>query len=215
MPASLGINDVAQFVARAKADTTGFAYASIRCRLAVATMHGGDRAEGGRARLLHIPYAGSPAAATALIRGDVQAACLPAIAVTPHAASGALKMLAVSTPQRSPLLPHLPTLKESGIDVQSDAWNALIAPGGTPPALIERISAEVREILAEPAVIAKLATAVAGRNPFDACGTASENPRREAAVGRRDPRREDPDRIATAVPTGKSHGGGLTHRRRS
>jgi tripartite-type tricarboxylate transporter receptor subunit TctC len=66
--------------------------------------------------------------------------------------------LAVSTPQRSPLLPQLPTLKESGIDVQSDAWNALIAPGGTPAALIERISAEVREILAEPAVVAKLAT---------------------------------------------------------
>jgi tripartite-type tricarboxylate transporter receptor subunit TctC len=157
VPSSLGIDDVAQFVARAKADKTGFAYASIGagslsqlCMEAIAQKAG--------APLLHIPYAGSPAAATALIRGDVQAGCLPAIAVTPHAASGALKLLAVSTPQRSPLLPQLPTLKESGIDVQSDAWNALIAPGGTPAALIERISAEVREILAEPAVVAKLAT---------------------------------------------------------
>jgi tripartite-type tricarboxylate transporter receptor subunit TctC len=157
VPASLGIADVAQFVARAKSDTTGFAYASIGagslsqlCMEAIAQKAG--------APLLHIPYAGSPAAATALIRGDVQAACLPAIAVTPHATSGALRLLAVSTPQRSPLLPQLPTLKESGIDVQSDAWNALIAPRGTPAALIERINAEVREILAEPAVIAKLAT---------------------------------------------------------
>jgi tripartite-type tricarboxylate transporter receptor subunit TctC len=157
VPSSLGIDDVAQFVARAKADKTGFAYASIGagslsqlCMEAIAQKAG--------APLLHIPYAGSPAAATALIRGDVQAACLPAIAVTPHATSGALRLLAVSTPQRSPLLPQLPTLKESGIDVQSDAWNALIAPRGTPAALIERINAEVREILAEPAVIAKLAT---------------------------------------------------------
>jgi len=164
VPASLGIDDVAQFIVRAKTDKTGFAYASIGagslsqlCMEAIAQRAG--------APLLHIPYAGSPAAATALIRGDVQAACLPAIAVTPHAASGALKLLAVSTPQRSPLLPQLPTLKESGIDVQSDAWNALIAPGGTPTALIDRINAEVRERLGEPAVIAKLATQLVVPSP--------------------------------------------------
>jgi tripartite-type tricarboxylate transporter receptor subunit TctC len=95
---------------------------------------------------------------TALIRGDVQAACLPAIAVTPHLASGAVRILAVSTAARSPFLPDVPTLKESGIDVQSDAWNALIAPGGTPPALVDAINAEIRQTLGEPAVVAKLKT---------------------------------------------------------
>jgi tripartite-type tricarboxylate transporter receptor subunit TctC len=105
---------------------------------------------------VHIPYAGSPNAVTALIRGDVQAACLPAIAVTPQLATGAVKILAVSTPVRSPFLPGVPTLKESGIDVQSDAWNALVAPGGTPPAVIAAINAEIRQSLGEAAVIDKL-----------------------------------------------------------
>lgn len=106
--------------------------------------------------MVHIPYAGSPNAVTALIRGDVEAACLPAISVEPQRATGAVKVLAVSSPQRSAFLPDVPTLKESGIDVQSDAWNALIAPGGLPPVLIDRINAEVRAALADANVIAKL-----------------------------------------------------------
>ena len=65
---------------------------------------------------------------TAIIRGDVQMGCLPAIAVTPHAASGNVKILAVSTAKRSPYLPDIPTLKEAGIDVDADAWMGMIAP---------------------------------------------------------------------------------------
>ena len=69
--------------------------------------------------MVHIPYPGSPAAMTALMRGDVQMASLPAIAVTPHVASGQIKILAISTAQRSALLPGIPTLTENGIDVQA------------------------------------------------------------------------------------------------
>jgi tripartite-type tricarboxylate transporter receptor subunit TctC len=155
VPTSLGVQSVAEFVARLKTDAKGLAYGSIGagslsqlCMEAIAQKAG--------ATMVHIPYTGSPNAVTALIRGDVQAACLPAIAVTPQLASGAIKILAVSTPVRSPFLPGVPTLKESGIDVQSDAWNALIAPGGTPPAIIAAINAEVRETLSESAVIDKL-----------------------------------------------------------
>jgi tripartite-type tricarboxylate transporter receptor subunit TctC len=157
VPASLSVSNVAEFIAKVKNDKAGLAYASIGvgslsqlCMEAIAQNAG--------AAMVHIPYAGSPNAVTALIRGDAQAACLPAIAVTPHLVSGALKILAVSTAQRSPFLPEVPTLKESDIDVQSDAWNALIAPGGTPPGLIDQINAEIRQSLAEPAVIEKLNT---------------------------------------------------------
>ena len=52
----------------------------------------------------------------------------------------------------------MPTLKESGIDVESDAWNALIAPAGTPPAMIAQINAEVRKALENPSVKEKLKT---------------------------------------------------------
>ena len=86
---------------------------------------------------MHVPYPSSPQAITALIRGDVQMACLPAISVTPQAAAGKVKMLAVSTAKRSPYLPDVPTLKESGIDVEADAWNGLIAPGGTSKAIVD------------------------------------------------------------------------------
>ncbi len=80
-------------------------------------------------QMVHIPYPSSPAAMTAIIRGDVQMGCLPAISVTPHAEAGKVKILAVSTAKRSPYLPQIPTLKEAGIDVEADAWMGMIAPG--------------------------------------------------------------------------------------
>jgi tripartite-type tricarboxylate transporter receptor subunit TctC len=61
---------------------------------------------------VHIPYAGSPAAVTSLIRGDVHMAVLPAGSVVPQAEAGQIRMLAVSSPGRSALLPNVPTLKE-------------------------------------------------------------------------------------------------------
>ena len=109
-------------------------------------------------QMVHIPYASSPAAVTAIIRGDVQMGCLPAISVTPHVASGAVKILAVSTARRSPYLPSIPTLKEAGIDVEADAWMGMIAPAHTPERVVARIQREVVEALGTPAVREKLAT---------------------------------------------------------
>ena len=107
-------------------------------------------------QMVHVPYASSPQAMTALIRGDVQMAVLPAISVLPHAASGAARMLAVTSGRRSALLPDVPTLKESGIDVEADAWNGLIAPARTPEPVLARLNREVVDILKEPDVRAKL-----------------------------------------------------------
>lgn len=109
------------------------------------------------AQLVHVPYPGSPQAITAIIRNDAQMGCLPAISVTPHAAAGTVKILAVSTAKRSPFLPNVPTLQESGIDVNADAWNGLIAPGGTPAAIIAQINKDVVEIIKQPAARDKLA----------------------------------------------------------
>jgi tripartite-type tricarboxylate transporter receptor subunit TctC len=108
-------------------------------------------------QMVHIPYAGSPQAMTALMRGDVQMACLPAIAVTPQLSSGAVRIVAISTAERSALLPGIPTLKESGIDVEADAWNGLIAPARTPSAVVARIAREVGAVLAAADIRGKLA----------------------------------------------------------
>src|SRR3954451_24160853 len=107
--------------------------------------------------MVHIPYASSPAAMTAIIRGDVQMGCLPAISVTPHAGSVSIKILAVSTAKRSPYLPDIPTLKEAGFDVDSDAWMGMIAPAHTPEALVAKIQREVVEAIGTAAVREKLA----------------------------------------------------------
>jgi tripartite-type tricarboxylate transporter receptor subunit TctC len=107
--------------------------------------------------IVHVPYASSPQAVTALIRGDVDIVCLPAAAVTPQLSSGGIRVLAVTTAKRSALLRDVPTLKESGIDVEVDTWNGLIAPAGTPDALVARIGREVAEVVTAPDVRDRLA----------------------------------------------------------
>ncbi len=108
-------------------------------------------------KMVHIPYPSSPAAMTAIIRGDVQMGCLPAISVTPHVATGAVKIIAVSTAKRSPYLPEIPTLKEAGIDVEADAWMGMIAPARTPAAIVAKIRREVVEAIGTAAIRDKLA----------------------------------------------------------
>jgi Uncharacterized protein conserved in bacteria len=154
---SLGVNSVGELVALLRKNPRKYNFASIGIgslsHLAMEAI-----AIKGGAELVHVPYASSPQAITAVIRNDAQIACLPAISVTPQAAAGAVKILAVSTARRSPYLPDVPTLKETGIDVEADAWNGLIAPGGTPGPIIDKISRDVAEIIKQPAVREKLAT---------------------------------------------------------
>jgi tripartite-type tricarboxylate transporter receptor subunit TctC len=107
-------------------------------------------------KLVHVPYPSSPQAVTALLRNEVQMVCLPAISITPQLNSGAIKLLAITTAQRSTLLPGVPTLKESGIDVEADAWMGLIAPAGIPEAMVERINHLIREAITSPTVRQKL-----------------------------------------------------------
>jgi tripartite-type tricarboxylate transporter receptor subunit TctC len=109
-------------------------------------------------QMVHVPYGSSPQAVTALIRGDVQIACLPAISLTPQASAGKIKILAISTAARSSLLPDVPTLKEAGIDVEADAWMGLIAPAKTPEPIIAKLQREVAEIMSAPDTRTKLAT---------------------------------------------------------
>jgi len=107
--------------------------------------------------IVHVPYTGSPQAITAVIRNDAQMGCLPAVSVMPQAAAGFVKIIAVSTAKRSPFLPDIPTLKESGIDVDADAWMGLIGPGGMPKLMIDKVNKDVVEIIKQPAVREKLA----------------------------------------------------------
>ncbi len=153
----LGVKTVADLIALLKKEPGKYNFGSIgNGSLSHLTMEAIAQKSG--AKLVHIPYASSPAAMTALVRGDVHMAALPAIAVTPQADVGKVNILAVTLPKRSPYLSNIPTLKESGIDVEADTWMGLIAPGGTPPAVVEAIHKDVVEALNSRAVRDKLAT---------------------------------------------------------
>jgi len=142
VPASLGVNSVAELVALIRKDPGKYNFGSIgNGSLSHLAMEAIAIKSG--AKLVHVPYGSSPQAMTAVIRGDVQMVVMPSISVLPHSQSGAVKMLAITSPQRSALLPGVPTLKESGIDVEADAWNGLIAPAGTPEPVLDKIRREV------------------------------------------------------------------------
>ncbi len=101
----------------------------------------------------HIPYNGAPAAALALASGDVQVGFLPPAVVVPHAQSGKVKLLAVSTAVRFPIMAELPTVSEAGLPgFESDGWSGILAPAGTPREIIERMNNEINQILALPEV---------------------------------------------------------------
>jgi len=158
---SLKVNSVAELVKLLKANPGKYNFASIGSgSLSQLAMEALALKSG--TKIVHIAYKSSPDAVLAVIRGDAQMACLPAISVVPQAKAGKVKMLAVSTAKRSPFLPDLATLKESGIDVEADAWMGLIAPGGTPKAMVDQINKDVGAIIQSPAVKEKLAKQLMG-----------------------------------------------------
>jgi len=107
---------------------------------------------------VHIPYASSPLAILALLQGDVQFACVPAVAVMPQVKAGKLRPLAVSTAKRSSLTPEIPTMKEAGLpEIENMAWMAVMAPATTPNDIVERMNQEINAALALPDVREKLA----------------------------------------------------------
>jgi tripartite-type tricarboxylate transporter receptor subunit TctC len=154
--ADLGVDSVPALINLLKKNPGKYAFGSIgtgslsHLAMAAVALKSGTQ-------IVHVPYASSPEAVTALIRGDVQIACLPAISLTPQAATGKIRILAISTAERSALLPGIPTLAEAGIDVEADAWMGLIAPAKTPAAIIAQLQQEVVTIMGAADIRAKLA----------------------------------------------------------
>jgi tripartite-type tricarboxylate transporter receptor subunit TctC len=151
----LKVNSVKDLVALIKANPGKYNFASIGTgSLSHLAMEAIAIKAG--TKLVHLPYPSSPQAMTAIIRNDAQMGCLPAISVVPLAKDGKVKIIAVSTAKRSPYLPDVPTLKESGIDVDADAWMGLIAPGGMPKTMVDKINHDVVAIIMQPDVKEKL-----------------------------------------------------------
>jgi tripartite-type tricarboxylate transporter receptor subunit TctC len=101
--------------------------------------------------ILHVPYKSTPPAIEDIIGGRVSMMFADFTTAMPHVAAGALRPLAVSRIKRSTLFPDLPTMDEAGIKgFNLDAWAGLVAPAGTPPDVIKKLSAALRPIIDSP-----------------------------------------------------------------
>jgi tripartite-type tricarboxylate transporter receptor subunit TctC len=152
----LGVNSVAELVARAKAQPGSLNFGSIG--------NGTSQHLGGElfklvsgTNLTHVPYKQNAQLTGDLIVGQIHMIIDNLPNVQQHVASGSLKALAVTTEARSPALPNVPTMAEQGYpDFSISSWVALYAPAGTPPDRVARLSRELQAALATPRVRERL-----------------------------------------------------------
>jgi len=109
--------------------------------------------------IVHIPYKGTVQAVGDLVAGQVQMVFADMVPAMPHIKAGRLRPLAVTTEERSPALPDVPTMIESGVPgYRAGVWWAVMAPKGTPGAIIGRLNSELGRIVQLPDVLAKYAS---------------------------------------------------------
>ena len=157
------VNNAAELVAYAKANPTkvnvGHAGIGVGNHLTglLVTQHWG-------ADLTQVPYRGGAAALTAVASGEAQMLINGATATAPFCKQGQLRAIAVTGPRRLPDFPDVPTFKELGWPAaESGTWQGVLVQGGTPPAMVERLSRDLRAAMAVPAVAERI-TAIGGEN---------------------------------------------------
>ncbi|HQD83287.1 MAG TPA: tripartite tricarboxylate transporter substrate binding protein [Quisquiliibacterium sp.] len=154
---SVAARDVKSFVALAQKQPDGLRFASsgngsaqhlAAARFMLAT----------RTQMIHVPYKGSSAAMVDLLSGQVELNFDSPPNVLPHWQAGKLRVLAITSQKRSPLMPDVPTLAEAGVpNAEMSQWFALLGPAGMPREVTQRLNAEVQAILKLPDVVEKIA----------------------------------------------------------
>ena len=107
--------------------------------------------------LVHVPYKGAGPAMTALIAGEAQVTIAPAVTTLAQWRAGKARPLAVLSPQRSPLVPGIPTMVELGYpQIVYESWYGVLAPAGTPKEIVAKVNADVQKAMTLPDVKAQL-----------------------------------------------------------
>src|SRR5258706_2769439 len=110
-------------------------------------------------KMVHVPYKGMSLAVSDLMGGQVSMTFGTSLSVIPHVRTGRLRALATTGAQRSPALPELPTVAESGLPgYEASLWYGFVGPAGMPPEIVQRLNAEIAAILARPDTREKLAS---------------------------------------------------------
>lgn len=157
--AGAGLESVAQLIAQSKAKPGSLNFGTpgngSTPHLAVELF---ERAAG--IELTHVPYKGGSQAITDVLAGHVQLVAVNALEVQPHVKAGKLRVLAVLSPQRTPIFPDAPSIGESGYPgFEAAVWYGVVGPAGLPPAVVTRLHAELQKALALPEVRDRLAGA--------------------------------------------------------
>jgi tripartite-type tricarboxylate transporter receptor subunit TctC len=147
-------NSVAELIALAKKEPGKYSYASGSSS---AIVSGATFARLAGIDLLHVPYKSSPPALTDVIAGRISMMFVDVPTGLPHVNGKALKALAVTTKQRSALLPELPTMDDTvkGFDITS--WQGYLGPANLPREIVVRLNAEIRKIVERPDIKSQLA----------------------------------------------------------
>jgi tripartite-type tricarboxylate transporter receptor subunit TctC len=107
--------------------------------------------------MLHVPYKGTGPALQAVVGGEVNLMFAGVSAATPHVSSGKLRALGVSSATRLKVIPDVPTVAESGVPgYELTSWLGVSAPAGTPAAIVDKLNAEIREVVQSPKFSARL-----------------------------------------------------------
>jgi len=151
-----GIQSLADLIARAKAQpekltiaTEGPKTFSGMLADTVASMAG--------IRLTHVPYNKAPEAIQDVLGGRIDLICLPDAALSAYIANNQIKPLAVSTAQRVPNLPQVPSLSDTFPGFEYAGWNGLFAPANTPADVVNRVNRDIQTLLRQPEVVQRLA----------------------------------------------------------
>src|SRR5690606_27782898 len=121
--------------------------------------------------IAHVPFKGSAPAMTSMLGGHTQGGFETLNVFAPHAAAGTVRILAVATPERTPQAPDVPTLVELGSGgFEAFAWFSLLAPSGTPKAIVARLNEVLNRTLAQPEIqeqYKKMGLVIGGGTPED------------------------------------------------
>jgi tripartite-type tricarboxylate transporter receptor subunit TctC len=117
-------------------------------------------------KMQHIPYKGTAPMLVDVMNGQLTFTFASALGVMPHVKSGRLRAIAVTSGKRSPALPDMPTIAESGVPgYEMILWYGLVGPAGIPADIVQRLNAEIGKVLRDPEISTKLANQGVEANP--------------------------------------------------
>ena len=154
---STGIQSLADLIARAKAQPEKLTIATEGPKTFSGMLADTVAAMAG-IRLTHVPYNKAPEAIQDVLGGRIDLICLPDAALSAYIANNQIKPLAVSTAQRVPNLPQVPSLSDTFPGFEYAGWNGLFAPANTPAEVVTRVNRDIQALLRQPEVVQRLAS---------------------------------------------------------